>query len=132
MIYLTQLFGTAFTVLLGILLRFIYDWSGESRLVALIAPAGDSPAEKEKMLATPFLLWTMIQYVHFGQTVSGFLPAKFLALLSGGLFFLFSFRLVPRLRPLFGLPSSTLDLLLLLPASALTFALDSALLKIFF
>lgn len=42
----------------GTLLHFIYDWSGNNRLIGMFAPVNESPWEHLKLLFLPFFAYT--------------------------------------------------------------------------
>ena len=77
------LFGILFTSVLGILLHYTYEWSGRNLLVAFLAPTNESYFEHLKLLLTPYLLWTLAEYVYYGQYMHAFIPAKVLSLYTG-------------------------------------------------
>lgn len=52
--------GFAFVSIVGTLWHFIYQWTGDNRLVALVCPVNESPWEHIKLLWFPFLLWCLI------------------------------------------------------------------------
>ena len=52
--------GFAFVSIVGTLWHFIYRWTGNNRLVALVCPVNESPWEHLKLLWFPFLLWCLI------------------------------------------------------------------------
>ena len=88
-----EILGIFFTVVIGILLHFTYEWSGRSLLVSFLAPVNESLFEHLKLLVTPYLLWTMAEYVHYGQFADGFIPAKTIGLLAGIFFIVLGSRL---------------------------------------
>lgn len=78
-----EIFGIVFTLIIGTLLHFVFEWSGRNFLVAFIAPTNESVFEHLKLLVTPFLLWSLIEYVHYGQFAETFIPAKTAGLFAG-------------------------------------------------
>lgn len=52
--------GFAFVSIVGTLWHFIYQWTGDNRLAALVCPVNESPWEHLKLLWFPFLLWCLI------------------------------------------------------------------------
>ena len=81
-----EIYGIVFTLGLGVLLHFTYEWSGRSLLISFLAPTNESVFEHLKLLLTPFLLWSLNEYVHYGQFCKNFIPAKTIGLLAGILF----------------------------------------------
>ncbi len=78
-----MLIGMVFTFFLGVLLHFVYDWSRNSLLVAFIAPTNESLFEHLKLLMTPYLLWALAEYAHYGQFMHAFVPGKVIGLWLG-------------------------------------------------
>lgn len=62
--------GFAFVSIVGTLWHFIYQWTGDNRLVALVCPVNESPWEHLKLLWFPFLLWCLIN-LHSTKGQSG-------------------------------------------------------------
>ena len=52
-----------FIAIVGTLLHFVYDWSGQNPAVGIIAPVSESTWEHLKLLFMPALLFTLIQGV---------------------------------------------------------------------
>ena len=50
-----------FIAIVGTLLHFVYDWSGQNPAVGIIAPVSESTWEHLKLLFMPALLFTLIQ-----------------------------------------------------------------------
>lgn len=78
-----MLLGMVFTFVLGVLLHFVYQWSGRSLLVAFVAPTNESLFEHLKLLMTPYLLWALAEYTYYGQYMHAFVPAKVIGLWLG-------------------------------------------------
>ena len=78
-----MLFGMVFTFFFGVLLHFVYGWSRNSLLVAFIAPTNESLFEHLKLLMTPFMIWTLVEYAYYGQYMHAFVPGKVLGLWLG-------------------------------------------------
>lgn len=75
--------GILFTFILGILLHYTFEWSGRSLWVAFLAPTSESFFEHLKLLLTPYLLWTLVEYAHYGQFMHAFIPSKVISLYIG-------------------------------------------------
>ncbi len=78
-----MLFGMVFCFFFGVLLHFVYGWSRNSLLVAFIAPTNESLFEHLKLLMTPFLIWTLVEYAYYGQYMHAFVPGKVVGLWLG-------------------------------------------------
>lgn len=75
--------GILFTIVLGTLDHFFYDWSGGNPLVATFSAVNESTWEHLKLLVFPMLLFSALEYVVYGRFISGFIPAKVLSVLAG-------------------------------------------------
>lgn len=62
-----ELFGFAFTSLLGTILHFLYDLTGGNAFVALFSGVNESTWEHMKLLFWPMLLFCMIQSRFFSD-----------------------------------------------------------------
>lgn len=67
-------FQTAFIVLAGSLLHFVWEWSGESSLVALVGAVNESTWEHLKLAFWPALILSAIQWPT-DRWAPGILPA---------------------------------------------------------
>lgn len=68
---------------MGILLRHIYDWSDKNPFIAVLAPVNFSIFQQLKLLFSPYMLWTLVEYTYFGQFAKSFIPIKGVALFVG-------------------------------------------------
>lgn len=64
---LWQFAGFSLTALLGTLLHYLYEWSGESILAALISGVNESTWEHMKLLFFPLLLFAWVQSYFFKE-----------------------------------------------------------------
>lgn len=64
-IYLWQLFGFATTSLLGTLLHFLYDFTNENRLAALVSGVNESTFEHMKLILFPMLAFSFVEWTAF-------------------------------------------------------------------
>lgn len=74
--------GLLVTLAAGNLLHFVYDWSGGSPAAAVFAAVNESTWEHMKLLATPWLLWTLPELLAVGRGGS-VLSARAAGLLAG-------------------------------------------------
>ena len=65
-----QYAGFVFTAVMGTLLHFLYEWSGESAVAALISGVNESTWEHMKLLFFPMLGFALIQSRFFKDTES--------------------------------------------------------------
>jgi hypothetical protein len=74
-----ELSGILFVFLVGALFHFLFEWSGESRLVAAFASVNESVWEHFKQGFWPMCLFAAIEYSFSKMRVTNFLPAKAVA-----------------------------------------------------
>jgi len=74
-----ETFGIIFVFLLGALLHFVFEWSGESRIVGLFASVNESVWEHFKLGFWPMCLYAAIEYRFLYERVNNFLTAKAVA-----------------------------------------------------
>lgn len=67
---LWQFFGFAVVSLLGTLLHFLYDWTGENIFAAPFSGVNESTWEHMKLLYWPLLLFAVVQSFFFRDTKS--------------------------------------------------------------
>lgn len=77
------LIGIVFTIILGCILHFVYEWSGNNSFVGLICPVNESTVEHLKLLYFPMLVWVVIGYYIFARKNRSYFPAAFVGLVCG-------------------------------------------------
>ncbi len=78
-----ELVGFGFVTVFGSLLHFVYQWSGNNRVVGLFAPINESTWEHLKLLIFPMVLFSIAEYLAIGKNYPNFIPAKALGMLLG-------------------------------------------------
>lgn len=74
-----EISGIVFVFLLGALLHFIFEWSGESKIVGLFASVNEGVWEHFKQGFWPMCLYAAIEYRFLRGHISNFLTAKAVA-----------------------------------------------------
>ncbi|MFC2034491.1 DUF6512 family protein [Chloroflexota bacterium] len=74
-----ELSGIIFVFILGALLHFVFEWSGESKIIGLIASVNESVWEHFKQGFWPMCLYAVIEYRLLRSYTSNFLIAKAVA-----------------------------------------------------
>ena len=74
-----EISGIVFVFLLGALLHFLFEWSGESRVVGLFASVNESVWEHFKQGFWPMCLFAAIEYKFLRGHVNNFFTAKAVA-----------------------------------------------------
>ena len=75
-----ELWGIVFVLLLGALWHFIFQLSGECKIIGAIAPVNESVWEHLKMGFWPLCIFAVIEYYFIGKRANNFLFAKAAAL----------------------------------------------------
>jgi hypothetical protein len=76
-----EMLGIPFIVFTGSALHFVFAWSGESRVVALIAAVNESVWEHLKLAFWPSICWSLFEYVKLRPDARSFWSAKGYAML---------------------------------------------------
>lgn len=75
--------GILWTLVLGTLSHFFYQWSHETMLVGLFSPVNESVWEHLKLLFFPALAYMLIEQKAMGKTMPGLLGKNLLGLFAG-------------------------------------------------
>lgn len=67
-----SIYGAAFTVILGSILHFVYDWTGNNLIVGFFSPVNESPWEHMKMAFTPLVTFAFIDYYYLRSTTKNY------------------------------------------------------------
>lgn len=81
-----QIISAIFVCILGCLLHFTYELSGENGVVGVFSAVNESVWEHLKLLFFPMLLSTIIGYFFIGKNTSNFLCSKTLGIITSMLF----------------------------------------------
>lgn len=90
-----NLFRFIFISILGVLLHFTYEWSGDNLAVGLFSAVNESTWEHLKLIFFPMLLLTLIEFLwaHIKEKPlpENYLPARTIGILSGMAFIVIGF-----------------------------------------
>ena len=121
-----QFVGFLFTCIVGVLLHFLYDWSGQSILAALFSAINESIWEHMKLLFFPMLLFSLIQSRYFDKEYDNFWCAKLAGILTG-------LTLIPVLyytyTGIFGMSVDWVNILIFFLTAAVSFLIETRILK---
>lgn len=85
-----NLFRFIFISILGVLLHFTYEWSGDNLAVGLFSAVNESTWEHLKLIFFPMLLLTLIEFllalIKEKPLPGNYLPARTVGILSGMVF----------------------------------------------
>ena len=77
-----QILSVIFTWILGVILHFIFEWTGGNHFVGSFSAVNESVWEHLKLLFFPMLISTIVGYFYFGKNCdSNFLCAKTLGII---------------------------------------------------
>lgn len=75
--------GIVFTVIIGTLLHFVFEWSGNNPAVGVIGAVNESTWEHLKLLFYPMIFYSVFEYLSLSKETENFIPAKVVSILSG-------------------------------------------------
>lgn len=78
-----EISGLIFVIIIGTILHFIYDWTGQNRIVGIFSPVNESTWEHLKLLFVPMLLYSVVEYFAVGKDYPNFIVAKTLGIVLG-------------------------------------------------
>ncbi len=121
-----QLGGFVFTAIAGVILHFLYDWTGGSVLVAPISAINESIFEHMKLLFFPMFIFALIQNRYIGKDYKNFWCVKLLGISLGVI-------LIPMLyytiNGAFGEMPDWVNIAIFFVTSAITYLIESWLFK---
>lgn len=82
-VYAWQWLGFVFTGIAGVLLHFLFEWSGENIIVALFSAVNESIWEHIKLLFFPMLVFAWVQYRSIGKDYPEFWCVKLVGIVLG-------------------------------------------------
>lgn len=83
--------GILFTIILGTLLHFFYEWSNGNPFVALFSPVNESVWEHLKLLFFPAFLYTLFEILVLFKASGHFLTSRLAGILLGMFFIVSSY-----------------------------------------
>ncbi len=78
-----HILGFFFTIILGTLLHFTYEWSDNNGIVAAFSAINESVWEHLKLLFYPVFIFTFAEYFVYGKNKVNFFIAKAVSLFIG-------------------------------------------------
>lgn len=79
------IWGIIFVLITGTLAHFLYDWTGNNRIVGLFTPINESIWEHMKLLFFPMLIYSLIMILKFRREYSCITSALSFGILTGAL-----------------------------------------------
>lgn len=90
-IIIFSIFSTIFTIILGSLLHFTYEWSRENIFVGIFSAINESTWEHLKLLFFPMLITTLIGYFYIGKNNPNFTCGRTIGIITSILFIIIFF-----------------------------------------
>ncbi len=118
--------GFIFTGVMGILLHFLYDLTGESIIVAPFSAVNESTWEHMKLLFFPLLIFALIEYRLIGKDYENFRYVKLIGTTVGLLTIPFLFYTY---KGALGVSADWFNIAIFFIAAAVTFLLETVMLK---
>lgn len=78
-----EFIGIVFTIVIGCLLHFAFDWSDGNRFAALLSAVNESTWEHLKLLFFPYMFYAIFEYIYIGKDDSNFMTAKCIGVICG-------------------------------------------------
>lgn len=78
-----QIGAVVFSLVLGTLLHFVFNWSGENRIVAAFASTNESTWEHLKLLFFPMLIFGIFEYFFTKDITNNYIEAKTIGIVAG-------------------------------------------------
>lgn len=87
----SHIIGFIFTIFIGTIFHYIYEWSGQNEVVALFSAVNESVWEHLKLLFFPALIYAIFEYILYGKNYKNFICAKFISVILGMTFIISAF-----------------------------------------
>ena len=125
-LYTWQLAGFIFTSIMGILLHFLFDWTGQSILVAPFSAVNESIWEHMKLIFFPMFIFSFAESYDFNKEFKNFWCVKLIGIVFG-------LVLIPvlyyTLNGIFGQISDWVNIAIFFVTAALVYWTETRLLK---
>ena len=90
-LYYYEFFSMLFVILVGSILNFSYDWSGNNVIVAAFSGVNESVWEHLKTFFFPYVLFGLFEYFKLGKMYSNLIACKTAGVLAGMAFIVTAF-----------------------------------------
>lgn len=86
-----HIIGFIFTIILGSILHFTYDFFNKNLIVGYFSAVNESTWEHLKLLITPIIIFSIYEYLAYGKNIDNFIIIKALSILLGMFVIIVSF-----------------------------------------
>ncbi len=112
--------------LAGVLLHFLYEWSGKNKIIGYFSAVNESTFEHLKLLVFPVLAYSVIEYILFINS-ENFIFARTVGLSLSLLFIIVAFYTISGVVGTYDMPVINIGIFVV--AVALTFIITSLVIK---
>ena len=81
-----QIVAVLFTLILGTVLHFTYEWSGNNQIVGTFSAINESTWEHLKLLFFPMLIFAIFEGINIYKETNNYIEAKTIGIIFGMLF----------------------------------------------
>ena len=121
-----QSMGFVFTGVLGVILHFLYEWTGENSFVAGFSAVNESTWEHMKILFFPMFIFALFENLFIGKEYKSFWCVKLVGILFGVLSIPVIFY---TLRGVFGATPDFINITIFYVAAFISYFAEAKLLK---
>lgn len=86
-----ELISTIFIMISGVILHFVYEWSGNNVFIEIISPVNESVWEHLKLLFFPITITLLVGYFYIGKNYENYICAKTLGIIFSMIFTVITF-----------------------------------------
>lgn len=86
-----SIIGIIFVFIVGTLFHFLFEATGNNRVIGAFVPVNESVWEHIKLLLLPYLIFVLLMWLLLGGCINNFIPGIILGLFAGSLFMVFAF-----------------------------------------
>ena len=81
-----QIIAILFTLVVGTLLHFTYEWSGENKIIGTFSAINESTWEHLKLIFFPMLIFSIFEGIKIYKETNNYIEAKAIGIIFGILF----------------------------------------------
>lgn len=75
--------GAIFTMVVGTVMHYIYDWSNGNKFIAIFGSVNESVWEHLKLIFWPMFFFMIAEYFKYGNNLPNFIPIRAFSILLG-------------------------------------------------
>ncbi len=86
-----QIIAIIFSIVCGTLFHFVYQWTGENKIIAAFVPVNESVWEHLKLAFYPMLIAAIAEYFVINKSVNNYIEAKTIGIFTAIIFIVVTF-----------------------------------------